>query len=89
MNTRTWLNQHALLLSYFSLAARQSGLSALRIHGDLTMVKRLDVPAVLKLETPEGAMAYLAVRSAENNTMTLSNGAGTRITADDHDIAAR
>lgn len=76
--------------AFFSLAARQNGLSLLPIHKDLRLIRRLDVPAVLKLRADDDAgPVYLIVQGADRTGMTLADGAGRQIAATTNAVAAR
>lgn len=73
---------------FFSGAARQSGLSVIRVNGDLSLIRKLNVPAILKFETPDRpGPVYLTIKQADAGTMTLS-GPDREITASDREIAA-
>ncbi len=76
--------------AFFSLAARQNGLYLLRIRGDLNLIKRLDVPAVLKFKAADDAgTVYLTVQRADRTGIILADGAGRQIAATTNAVAGR
>ncbi|HMA66836.1 MAG TPA: AAA family ATPase [Desulfosalsimonadaceae bacterium] len=65
--------------AYFELVSRLNGLSLYRIEGDLQLVKRLNLPAILQMEPPDKkGPLYLAVLEAGANSLTLSPGPNRR-----------
>jgi len=74
---------------FFTLAARQNGLSVLQVDGDLSLIRKLNLPAILMFETtgrPEPV--YLAVKQADADTMTLCAGTDTEMIVPNAQIAA-
>jgi len=75
--------------AFLTLAARQNGLSILRIDGNLSLIRKLNIPAILTFNGTDALeAAHMAVVRTDGRTMTLSDGAGTDIIAPDSDIAA-
>lgn len=73
--------------SFFSLAARQNGLSSYSIRGDLSLIRNLNVCAILEFIRPEAAApVYLTAVSASENAMIFVDGAGRWISALNEDI---
>ncbi|MFO7837941.1 MAG: AAA family ATPase [Desulfosalsimonadaceae bacterium] len=61
--------------AYFRLVSRLNGLSLHRIEGDLKLVERLNIPAILQMEVPDQkGPVYLAVLKAGSNSLLLSPG---------------
>jgi len=61
--------------TFLRLAAKQNGFLIRRIEGDLNLVKRLNLPAILALHPSENlSPVYLAVIQTGDNKITLRNG---------------
>ncbi len=64
-------------LDFFRLAAKQNGLLIRRIKGDLNLVKKLNLPAVLPLYLPEDlSPVYLTLIKIEGEKVTLRSEVG-------------
>lgn len=64
-------------LDFFRLAAKQNGLLIRRIKGDLNLVKKLNLPAVLAFYLPEDlSPAYLTLIKIEGEKVTLRSEVG-------------
>lgn len=64
-------------LDFFRLAAKQNGLLIRRIKGDLNLVKRLNLPAVLAFYLPEDlSPVYLTLIKIEGEKVTLRSEEG-------------
>ena len=62
---------------FFRLAAKQNGLLIRRIKGDLNLVKRLNLPAVLAFYRPEDlSPVYLTISKIEGEKVTLISKTG-------------
>lgn len=58
---------------YFKLLSRRNGLNVLRVDGDLGLVRRLNLPAVLKMQPPaKDAPVYLFVSGSRENALDLT-----------------
>ncbi len=68
-------------LAYFTLAARQHGLTVERIVGDLDRIKRLNLPVILEFSGPDGmGNIYLTasrINAAAGDRVTLRAGERT------------
>ena len=74
---KTYLNGIDNDLDFFRLAAKQNGLLIRRIKGDLNMVKKLNLPAVLPLYLPEDlSPVYLTLIKIEGEKVTLRSEVG-------------
>lgn len=74
---KTYLNGIDNDLNFFRLAAKQNGLLIRRIKGDLNMVKKLNLPAVLPLYLPEDlSPVYLTLIKIEGEKVTLRSEVG-------------
>lgn len=63
-------------LDFFRLAAKQNGLLIRRIKGDLNLVKKLNLPAVLAFYLPEDlSPVYLTLSKIEGEKVTLKSEA--------------
>jgi general secretion pathway protein A len=61
--------------TFLRLAAKQNGFLVRRIEGDLNLVKRLNLPAILALHPSEDlSPVYLTVIQTDDNKITLRNG---------------
>ena len=59
--------------TFFRLSAKQSGLLIYSIKGDLGLVKRLNLPAILELYIPGGlSPCYLTVVKMDDSTITFT-----------------
>jgi general secretion pathway protein A len=56
-------------------AVRRRGLDCIVRRGTWTVVRRLDLPAVLELVSPDGARHYLAVTAVDDQRVTVQVGA--------------
>jgi general secretion pathway protein A len=56
-------------------AVRRTGLDCIARRGTWTVVRRLDLPAILELVLPDGAVHYLAVTSMDERRAVLQFGA--------------
>ena len=66
--------------SYFRSTALQNGLMALRIVGDLDLIARFNLPAILAFSSPEGGLpVYLTASRIEDSAITLLNGNSTMV----------
>ncbi len=76
--------------AFFRIAAKQNGLLIRRIEGSLHLIKRINLPAVLELYTPEGSSPlYLTISKINNDKITLSGGEeATSIEVDSHELAS-
>jgi len=64
-------------LDFFRLVAKQNGLLIRRIKGDLNLVKKLNLPAVLPLYLPEDlSPVYLTLIKIEGEKVTLRSEVG-------------
>lgn len=64
-------------LDFFRLAAKQNGLLIRRIKGDLNLVKKLNLPAVLAFYLPEDlSPVYLTLIKIEGEKVTLRSEVG-------------
>ncbi len=63
--------------AFFRLAAKQNGLLIRRIEGDLNLVKKLNLPAILAFYSPGGlSPVYLTLSKMEDRKITLRGGDG-------------
>ncbi|QTA84045.1 ExeA family protein [Desulfonema magnum] len=61
--------------AFFRLGAKQNGLLIYHIEGDFELVKKLNLPAVLEMNSPAGASpGYLTLTKADDRTLTLRGG---------------
>ena len=60
---------------YFELVSRLNGLRSLQVDKDLTLIQRLNLPAVLKMIEPERKTpVYLVVCKAGSNSFAVARG---------------
>jgi general secretion pathway protein A len=57
-------------------ALRRSGLDCIVRRGTWTVLRRLDLPAVLELVSPDGTLQYVAVTAVDDQHVTIQAGAG-------------
>ena len=68
--------------AFFRLAARQNGLLIHRIKGDLNLVKKLNLPAILEIYPPEGlSPRYLTISKIDERGIILTGGAENDVIA--------
>jgi len=68
--------------TFLRLAAKQNGFLLRRVEGDLSLVNRLNLPAVLALHPSEDlSPVYLTVTQTDDNKITLRNGLGNSVMA--------
>jgi general secretion pathway protein A len=61
--------------TFFQLAARQNGFQTRRVQGDIQLIRKLNLPAVLALYVPEGLNpVYLALTKIDGDQLTLRGG---------------
>ena len=61
---------------FIELASRLNGLYAHRVEGDLSLINKLNLPAVLEMAMPDSnRKVYLAVTGAAENTLRFQAGA--------------
>jgi general secretion pathway protein A len=61
----------------FEFAARQNELAAHRVRGDLNLLEKLNVPAVLRMSTPGGVVPrYVTLSGLHGDEVTLRGGTG-------------
>jgi general secretion pathway protein A len=61
----------------FEFAARQNGLRAQRLRTDLSFLKKLNVPAILRLSLPGGVVPrYVTLSAVRGDEVTLLGGVG-------------
>ncbi|MBW1699098.1 MAG: AAA family ATPase [Deltaproteobacteria bacterium] len=66
---------------FFKLAARQNGLINQRIFGDLSLLEKLNLPAILEFIVPSSlSSAYLTLCRLDDQNMTFIDGTGNRVT---------
>jgi general secretion pathway protein A len=64
-------------LDFFRLAAKQNGLLIRRVKGDLNLIKKLNLPAVLAFYLPEDlSPVYLTLSKIEGEKVTLRSEVG-------------
>ena len=63
--------------AFFRLAAKQNGLLIRRVEGDLNLIKKLNLPAILAFYSPGGlSPVYLTLSKMEGRKITLKGGDG-------------
>jgi len=63
--------------AFFRLAAKQNGLLIRRVEGDLHLIKKLNLPAILAFYSPGGlSPVYLTLSKMEGRKITLKGGDG-------------
>jgi general secretion pathway protein A len=73
--------------TFFRLAAKQNGLTAKRIVGNLRLIEKLNVPAILEFTVPNGASTeYLTLSRIDYGTITLLSGIGRQITTSTEEL---
>jgi general secretion pathway protein A len=61
--------------TFFSLAAKHNGLLIQRVNGDLALLKRLNLPAILQFQLPEGqSPVYLTLSKMDGDKIILISG---------------
>jgi general secretion pathway protein A len=61
--------------TFFRLSARQNAMEALRVQGSLSLIKRLNLPAILEFPHPDGSGSrFLAVVGLADDEIRLSDG---------------
>ncbi len=61
--------------AFFRLGAKQNGLLIYHVEGDFELVKKLNLPAVLEMNSPTGASpGYLTLTKLDDRTLTLRGG---------------
>ncbi len=61
--------------TFFRISARYSDLEALRVRGNINLIRKLNLPAILEFPHPDGnGMRYLAVVGLTENDIHLSDG---------------
>ncbi|MEE4111748.1 MAG: AAA family ATPase, partial [Desulfobacteraceae bacterium] len=64
--------------TFFSLSARHSAMEVLRVKGSLSLIKKLDLPAILEFPPAEGSdVRFMALVGVEEDEIVLSDGEGT------------
>jgi general secretion pathway protein A len=64
--------------TYFRISANHNGLDALRVKGNLNIIKKLNLPAILEFPPPGGgATRFMAVVGINNDRFQLSDGKTT------------
>ena len=64
--------------TFFRLSARRSHMEVLRVKGDLTLIKKLNLPAILEFPPADGSdVRFMALVGAEEDEIRLSDGDGT------------
>ena len=64
--------------TFFRLSARHSDMEVFRIKGNLTLIKKLNLPAILEFLPPDGSEArFLALVGLADDEIRLSDGDGT------------
>jgi len=62
---------------FFRIAAEQNGFSLLRMNGNLPLIKKFNLPAILELKPlTRAALGYSALIKIENNLIYLQNDPG-------------
>lgn len=63
--------------TFFRIAAGHSGLEALKVKGNLDLIRKLNLPAILELTLPDdGGTRFMAVVGLAEDQIRLSNGEG-------------
>ncbi len=69
------LNRMADAEAFFRIAARQNAFSLQRINGDLSVVRKLNLPAILELYPPDAPLpVYLTLTGLEDQRILLAWG---------------
>jgi len=64
--------------TFFRLSARHSDMEVLRVKGNLTLIKKLDLPAILEFPHPDGRDSrFMALVSLSDDEIRLSDGDDT------------
>ncbi len=64
--------------TFFRLSARHSGMEVLRTKGNLTLIKKLNLPAILEFPPPDGSdVRFMALVGFEGDEIRLSDGDDT------------
>ncbi len=64
--------------TFFRLSARHSDMEVFRVKGSLTLIKKLNLPAILEFSTPDGSDArFMALVGFEEDEIRLSDGEDT------------
>ncbi len=64
--------------TFFRLAARHSDMEVLRLHGNLTLIRKLNLPAILEFPHPDGSdTRFLALVGLSDDELRLSDGEDT------------
>ena len=75
--------------TFFRLAAKQNGLTCQRINGNLELVKKLNLPAVLEFIIPDRvSTGYLTLSKVDEGRVTLMDGTKQGITTDLEDLTS-
>ncbi len=64
--------------TFFRIAARYSDMEALRVQGNLNLIRKLNLPAILEFPHPDGGgLRYMTVVALADDEIRLSNGDST------------
>ena len=64
--------------TFFRLSARHSDMEVLRIKGNLTLIKKLNLPAILEFPPPDGSgVRFMALVGLADDELRLSDGDDT------------
>ena len=64
--------------TFFRLSARRSDLEVLRVTGSLTLLKKLNLPAILEFPSPDGSGSrFIALVGFADDELRMSDGDGT------------
>ena len=63
--------------TFFRISAGQRGMEALKVKGNLDLIRKLNLPAILEFPLPDGGgTRFMAVVGLANDDIRLSNGEG-------------
>ncbi|MGD8701221.1 MAG: AAA family ATPase [Desulfosarcina sp.] len=60
--------------TFFRIAARQNGMQALRVKGNLNLIRKLNLPAIVEFAHADGGVRFLAVLGLSEADIRLSDG---------------
>jgi general secretion pathway protein A len=64
--------------TFFRLAARRSDMEVTRVRGSLSLIKKLNLPAILEFPAPDGSGSrFMALVGFADNELRLSDGDGS------------
>ena len=64
--------------TFFRLSARHSNMETLRLHGNLTLIRKLNLPAILEFPHPDGSdTRFMALVGLADDELRLSDGEDT------------